>query len=297
MSLSTMGPVGIWLGVAALHPAELMRREAALIEELGFGAIWYGEAVAREAFALGAILLGATRQITVASGIANIWVRDAAAMANGARALAEAWPGRFVLGIGVSHPPLVNRRGHRYEQPLSAMRDYLDAMEHVSYTAPPPVEPAPVVLAALGPKMLELARDRSAGAHPYFVPVEHTKRAREILGRGKFLAPEQAVVLAPDRQSARPVGDRYMNTYLKLDNYRNNLVRLGWAETDLQPPGSDALFDSLVAYGPIDRIRKRVEEHLIAGADHVALSILTPTSTEPLDDALRQLADGVLRRL
>jgi probable F420-dependent oxidoreductase len=297
MSLKTMGRVGIWLGVAALHPAELMRREAALIEELGFGAIWYGEAVAREAFALGAILLGATRQITVASGIANIWVRDAAAMTNGARALAEAWPDRFVLGIGVSHPPLVNRRGHRYEQPLTAMREYLDAMERAPYTAPAPAEPAPVVLAALGPKMLELARERSAGAHPYFVPVEHTKQAREILGKEKFLAPEQAVVLAPDRQSARPVGDRYMNTYLGLDNYRNNLLRLGWPEMDLKAPGSDALFDALVAYGPMDRIHKRVEEHLAAGADHVALSILTPTPTEPLDGALGQLADGVLRRL
>jgi probable F420-dependent oxidoreductase len=274
-----------------------MRREATLIEELGFGAIWYGEAVAREAFALGAILLGATRQITVASGIANIYVRDAAAMANGARALAEAWPGRFVLGIGVSHPPLVNRRGHHYEQPLPAMREYLDAMEQAPYTAPTPAEPAPVVLAALGPKMLELARDRGAGAHPYFVPVEHTRKARAILGKGKFLAPEQAVVMAPDRQSARPVGDRYMNTYLKLDNYRNNLVRLGWSESDLQSPGSDALFDALVAYGPVERIRERVEEHLEAGADHVAISILTPTPTEPLDDALRQLADGVLRRL
>ena len=292
-----MGRVGIWLGVAALHPAELMRRETVLIEELGFGAIWYGEAVAREAFALGAILLGATRQITVASGIANIWVRDAAAMTNGARALAEAWPGRFILGIGVSHPPLVNRRGHRYEQPLTSMREYLDAMERAPYTAPAPAEPAPVVLAALGPKMLELARDRSAGAHPYFVPVEHTKRARQILGRGRFLAPEQAVVLMPSRPSARPIGDRYMNTYLGLDNYRNNLVRLGWAEADLKPPGSDALFDSLVAYGPIDRIRKRVEEHLEAGADHVAISILTATPSEPLEGALRQLADGVLRRL
>ena len=292
-----MGRVGIWLGVAALHPAELMRREAALIEELGFGAIWYGEAVAREAFALGAILLGATRQITVASGIANIWVRDAAAMTNGARALAEAWPDRFVLGIGVSHPPLVNRRGHRYEQPLTAMREYLDAMERAPYTAPAPAEPAPVVLAALGPKMLELARERSAGAHPYFVTVEHTKRAREILRKEKFLAPEQAVVLAPDRQSARPVGDRYMKTYLALDNYRNNLLRLGWPETDLKAPGSDALFDALVGYGPIDRIRKRVEEHLAAGADHVAVSILMPTPTEPIEGALRHLADGVLRRL
>jgi probable F420-dependent oxidoreductase len=202
-----------------------------------------------------------------------------------------------VLGIGVSHPPLVNRRGHRYEQPLIAMREYLDAMERAPYTATAPAEPAPVVLAALGPKMLELARDRSTGAHPYFVPVDHTKKAREILGKEKLLAPEQAVVMARDRQSARLVGDRYMNTYLALDNYRNNLLRLGWPETDVKAPGSDALFDALVAYGPIDRIRSRVAEHLEAGADHVALSILTPTPTEPLDDALRQLADGVLRKL
>jgi len=274
----------------AYLPTPDLRRAVAEIEEMGFGTIWIGEAVGREPFAACAIILEATRQITVATGIANIWVRDAAAMINGGRTLAEAWPGRFVLGIGVSHAPLLQARGHQYERPLTAMRAYLDAMEKAPYRGPAPNRPAPIVLAALGVKMLELARERSAGAHPYCVPVEHTLEARRILGPDRLLAPEQAVVLAKNREAARIPGDIYMRTYLSLQNYRQNLVRLGWPEDELAPPGSDRTFDGLVAWGDEQEIARKVKRHHEAGADHVAVNVLTPTPDRtPIDD-LRRLA-------
>jgi probable F420-dependent oxidoreductase len=264
------------------------------IEAMGFGAIWIGEHLAREIFAASAIILSATSQIKVATGIANIWVRDPTAMMNGGRALAEAWPNRFVLGIGVSHAPLLQARGHHYERPLTAMRAYLDAMEKAPYRGPLPNPPAPIVLAALGAKMLQLARDRSAGAHPYFVPVEHTKEARRILGPDRLLAPEQAVVFAENREAARIPGDIHMRTYLSLQNYRQNLVRLGWADDELAPPGSDRLFDAMVAWGDDEEIARKVRRHHEAGADHVAVHVLTPTPDRAPTAELRRLASLLL---
>lgn len=269
----------------AYLPTPDLRRAVAAIEELGFGTVWIGEAVGREPFAACAIILAATRRITVATGIANIWVRDPVAMINGARTLAEAWPSRFVLGVGVSHPPLLQTRGHRYDRPLTAMRAYLDAMDKAPYRGPAPNPPAPVLLAALGVKMLELARQRSAGAHPYCVPVEHTLEARRILGPDRLLTPEQAIVFAKDRDAARVPGDLYMRTYLSLQNYRQNLVRLDWPEDELVPPGSDRAFDALVAWGDEQEIARKVKRHFEAGADHVALNVLTPTPDRaPIDD-------------
>ena len=275
-------------------PSAQLRRGVAEIEEMGFGTIWIGEAGGREAFAAAAIILAATNHITVATGIANIWVRDAMAMMNGGRALAEAWPNRFVLGIGVSHAPLVNARGHQYERPLTAMRAYLDAMEKAPYRGPQPNPPAPIVLAALGVKMLELARQRTAGAHPYFVPVEHTLEARRILGPERLLAPEQAVVFAKTRAAARATGDIYMRTYLSLQNYRQNLVRMGWPEDELTPPGSDRLFDAMVAWGDEQEIARKLRLHHEAGADHVAVSVITPTPDQAPTADLRCLAPLLL---
>jgi probable F420-dependent oxidoreductase len=285
-----LGKVGAWLGTMALLPAPDLRRAVAEIEEMGFGTIWIGEALAREPFAASAMILAATKHIPVATGIANIWVRDPMAMMNGGRTLAEAWPGRFVLGIGVSHAPLVNARGHQYKRPLTAMREYLDAMESAPYRPPQPNPPAPIVLAALGTKMLELARDRTAGAHPYFVPVEHTLEARRILGKDRFLAPEQAVVFAKNREGARATGDIYMRTYLELQNYRQNLVRMGWPEDELTPPGSDRVFDAMVAWGDEQEIARRLRLHHEAGADHVAVSVITPTPDRAPTADLRRLA-------
>ena len=274
----------------AYLPTPDLRRAAAAIEEMGFGTIWIGESIGREPFAACAIILEATSHIMVATGIANIWVRDATAMMNGSRTLAEAWPGRFVLGIGVSHAPLLQARGHQYEHPLAAMRAYLDAMDTAPYRAAAPNPPAPTVLAALGVKMLELARERTAGAHPYCVPVEHTREARRILGKDPLLAPEQAVVFAKNREAARVPGDIYMRTYLSLQNYRQNLVRLGWPEDELAPPGSDRAFDALVAWGDEQEIARKVKRHYEAGADHVALNVLTPTPDRASTDDLRRLA-------
>ena len=279
--------------MAFLRAPEL-RRAVAEVEEMGFGAIWVGEYLAREVFAACAIILAATGKIKVATGIANIWARDPTAMMNGGRALAEAWPNRFILTIGVSHPRLVNDRGHHYERPLTTMRAYLDQMEKVPYRAPEPNPPVPIVLGALGPKMLQLARERTAGAHPYFVPVEHTRQARDILGPDRLLAPEAAVAFAKTREAARVPGDIYMRTYLALPNYRQNLVRLGWSDDELTPPGSDRLFDAVVAWGDDQEIASKLRRHYDAGADQVAVSVLMPTPDRAPTVELRRLAPLLL---
>ena len=290
-----LGQAGVWLGSMANLPAAQLRDAVIEIEAMGFGTIWIGEAISREPFAASALILSSTSHVTVATGIANIWVRDATAMMNGARTLAEDWPNRFVLRIGVSHVPLVNARGHQYERPLSAMRAYLEAMGNAPYRATMPDPPPPVLLAALGVKMLQLARERTAGAHPYFVPVEHTLEARGILGDDRLLAPEHAVVFARNREGARATGERYMKTYLNLENYRRNLERLGWPHDQLQPPGGERLFDAVVAWGEDEVIASKLRLHHDAGADHIAVQVLTPTPDRaPLDD-LRRLAPLLVR--
>jgi probable F420-dependent oxidoreductase len=269
------GRFGVWLGSIGLLGAEEERSAVRELEAAGYGAIWFGESpFNKEALAHAALLLDATEQVTVATGIASIWLRSPASAANGACALAEAHPARFVLGLGVSHAPLVGLLGQDYSKPLTRMREYLDAMEETRYAAAPPAEQAPRVLAALGPKMLELARDRTQGAHPYLVTPEHTRRARAILGVGPLLAPEQAFVLESDPERARAVARSHLATYLALPNYRDNWLRTGFEEADVAGNGSDRLVDSLVAWGDEDAVRQRLEEHLAAGADHVALQAL-----------------------
>ena len=284
-----LGRFGIWAGQLSWLPYAGQAKVLPEIEAAGFGTLWYGESVGREAFAMGAIMLAKTKQLNVASGIANIYARDPMAMANGARALEQAWPGRFVLGLGVSHAPMVEGRGHHYRKPVTTMADYLDRMEQAPWRGPETAMP-PVVLAALGPKMLELAARRSAGAHPYFVPVEHTRRARDILGEGPLLAPEQAVVFASSRNEALEIARNYMRTYLSLPNYRNNLVRMGWKDEDLNAdtPGAD-LLDAVVAWGDEDAIGERIQQHLAAGADHVAVQPLTADPDEPYVEEIRRL--------
>jgi probable F420-dependent oxidoreductase len=271
----TLGRLGVWLGSIALLGAGEERAAVRELEAAGYGTIWFGESpVNKEALAHAALLLDATERVTIATGIANIWLRTAASAANGAATLAEAHPGRFVLGLGVSHATAVGLLGEDYRKPLTRMREYLDAMDATRYTAAPPPEPPPRLLAALGPKMLELARDRTQGAHPYLVTPEHTRRAREILGTGPLLAPEQAFVLESDPERARAVGRRHLEYYLTLPNYRNNWLRTGFDEADVAGGGSDRLVDALVAWGDEDAVRQRVEEHVAAGADHVALQAL-----------------------
>jgi probable F420-dependent oxidoreductase len=279
-----LGRIGVWSSAPAAAQASRVREELHELEELGYGAVWWSEGFAKECLSTAALLLSWSRSIAVASGIANIWARDPVAMANGGRALADAHPGRFVLGIGVSHRPAVERRGQEYGAPVPTMRAYLDAMEAAPYLGHEPEEPAPVVLAALGPKMLDLARDRTAGAHPYFVPVEHTAFARQRLGEGKVLAVEQAVVVARDEADARTAAEQHLEQYLSLENYRRNLDRFGVRDEDA--------FDRLIAWGSPEQIAARVQAHLQAGADHVCVQPLPAGDFQV--EQLRELAPALL---
>jgi probable F420-dependent oxidoreductase len=284
-----IGPVGVWNATLGGESADVERAAAAEIEALGYGALWIGEAGgSKEALVHSAILLGATRQMMIATGIASIWGRDAVAASNGADALAEAFDGRFLLGLGVSHEFLVTARGHDYRRPLTAMRTYLDGMDAAPYRSPRP-EPAPRVLAALRPKMLELAAERTEGAHPYFTPPEHTARARAVLGPEPLLAPEQAVILDTDPARARQTAREFMARYLAAPNYYNNLKELGWDDGDIADGGSDALVDAIVAWGDPETIAQRVKAHHDAGADHVCVQPIVAGTAELLEQ-LRVLA-------
>jgi probable F420-dependent oxidoreductase len=272
-----IGRVGIWTFQLDLQPASAAQEAAAEIEALGYGAIWVPEALGREAFTNSAILLAGTKRIAIATGIANIWGRDAMAMAAAQKTLFEAYPDRFLLGIGVSHAPLVaGLRGHDYDKPYSFMQTYLDAMDRAPFLAVGPATPPPRVIGALHPKMLKLSAERAWGTHPYFVPPEHTAFAREHLGKGPLLAPEQAVVLEKDPSTARQIARTHMSTYLGLPNYTRNLNRLGFGDDDIANGGSDRLVDAIVAWGDADAIVQRVRAHHDAGADHVCVQVLDP---------------------
>ena len=294
MSLARLGNIkpgrlGIFSGSLAAQPATVQRQVAVQIEKLGYGTLWYGEAVARETFVQASIFLSATSSLVIASGIANIWARDPMAMAAGGRAVAEAWPDRFILGLGVSHAPMVAARGHDYARPLSAMRDYLDRMGQALWRGPEAPLP-PLVLAALGPRMVALAAERTAGAYPYFTTAEHIGQVREQLGPEPFLAADLPVVLVGNRAEGRTIGDVHTNLYLRTENYRNNLLRLGWKAADLEPPGSDKLFDAIVAWGDVASVRERAHGLLSAGADQVVLNLLTRDRSVPYLPELRILS-------
>ncbi len=270
-----LGAVGVWLGGFGFAAVD-DRANARQIEQLGYSALWFGEAPGgKEAFTRAATLMAATETLAVATGIASIWGRDALNTASAIRTLGEAFPGRFLAGLGVSHPPAVEMRGAEYRAPLAKMRTYLAEMAATTHLAPEPPEPPPVLLAALRPKMLELARDAADGAHPYFVPLEHTRRARQILGPGRLLAPELAVVLEPDPVEARRLARLHTGSfYLDAPNYVENLRWLGFDDRDFADGGSDALVDAVVAWGDAGTIVERVAAHLDAGADHVCLQPL-----------------------
>jgi probable F420-dependent oxidoreductase len=288
-----LGTVGVWTFEAERMPAAAEREYGRAVESLGFKTLWIPESLgSKEAFAHASLLLSATKTLVVATGIANIWARDAVAMANGARTLVDAYPDRFLLGLGVSHAPTVKTRGQSYARPLEYMRRYLDAMDAAPYVGPK-VDP-PRVLAALGPQMLRLSAERALGAHPYFVPVEHTAISRKELGAKPLLAVEQAAVLNEDAAAARATARRHMKRYLELDNYTNNLRRLGWGDADLADGGSDKLVDAIVAWGGPGAIKSRINEHRKRGADHVCLQVVRadPASSPTAD--LERIAKTVL---
>ena len=285
-----LGSVGVWMNVPAAMPLAQLRDAARAVEELGYGAFWYAETpLTREALVQASLMLAATERLVFATGITSIYSRDAIALHAGAAAIEEAFPGRFVVGLGVSHAPAVESRGHDYGRPVGTMRRYLDALDERGAEGSPPR-----VLAALRRRMLELARDRAAGAHPYFVPVEHTARARAALGEGPLLAPEVTVVVEPDADRVRERAHRFMKRYLALPNYRNNLLELGYGEDDLAPDApSDRVLDDMVAWGEADAVAARVRAHHEAGADHVCVQALADGPAGAVEQ-LRALAPLLL---
>ena len=269
-----LGRLGVWTFLDFLSAAEAAAF-AQKIETLGYAALWIPEAVGRDPFAFLGYLAARTERLTLATGIANIYARDPMAMRAIQKTLAELSGGRFVLGLGVSHHHLVTGlRHHQYRPPVAAMGEYLDAMQAAFYRGPEPADEAPLVLAALRPAMLRLARDRARGAHPYFTPPEHTARARTILGPDRWLAPEQKVLLETDAGRARAVARAAMQIYLGLPNYQNNLKWLGFGDDDLAGGGSDRLVDAIVAWGDETAIARRIQAHYDAGADHVCIQPL-----------------------
>ena len=283
-----LGRVGIWTGILDTMPSSQAVELAAEAEELGYGAIWYPEIVGRDPFVMAALLLQGTSSIKVATGIANIYARDPMTMANAQRTIEEAFPGRFLLGIGVSSQHLVQDiRKHDYSRPLSYMRQYLTRMSEAPFFAHGPKELPEIVLAALGPKMLQLSAEAAAGAHPYFVPPEHTAIARQVMGPDAALYPEQMVVLDTDAAAARSLARKNMALYLRLPNYTNNLLRLGFEQSDIDggPGGgpSDRLVDAIVVWGTPEQVTVRVREHFDAGADHMSVQVLADGAVATAD--------------
>ncbi|MFI8929542.1 TIGR03620 family F420-dependent LLM class oxidoreductase [Streptomyces sp. NPDC053474] len=293
-----LGRVGVWTFAFEGQPAGRVREAAAEIEELGYGALWYGEAFGRDTVGQAWLLLSATRHLPVASGIANIAYREPLAMANAERTLGEAFPGRYVLGLGGHRVDgtVIEVDGYRVPargRAVTTMRAYLDAMDAAPAHGPVPDSAPRRLLAALGPKMLGLAAERTGGAHTYFVPVEHTARARAALGPDAFLAVEQAVVLDTDRARARAVAEEHVAGYARVPHQVASLRRLGFDDDDLPPGGpSRRLVDAIVAYGDADVLHARVREHLDAGADHVCVQVLTADGAFPLRE-WRELAPAL----
>lgn len=290
-----LGTVGIWSRQLRSGSRFEVAASAAELEALGFGALWVPGRVGGDVFGASRDLLGATSRIVVATGIVNIWAHEASEVSAACSALDADHPGRFVLGLGVSHKPLVAKLGRTYKQPIDAMSRYLDELDRRS----PAVSPGRRVLGALGPKMLNLASNRAAGAHPYLTTVEHTERARQVLGVDRVLAPELHAVLEAAPSRARQLVRRAIARNLELPNYASSFRRQGFSEEDLQAGGSDRLIDALAAWGKPGRIAARIREHLDAGADHVCVQVLHDGDDPPLAQ-WRVLADvlateGVLR--
>jgi probable F420-dependent oxidoreductase len=271
-NLGTFGAFGHHSMWQQLSPEQL--RE---VEALGYGAIWAGGSPAAELSWVDPIL-DQTDKLKLATGIVNIWTAEAGPVAESFHRIEKAYPGRFLLGIGVGHP----EAHQQYRKPIDALTDYLDKLDE--YGVPKNSR----VVAALGPKVLKLAAERSAGAHPYLTTPEHTAEARRLIGPEALLAPEHKAVLTTDPEKARAVGRKALEIYLNLANYLNSCTRLGFTDEDVRKPGSDRLVDAVVAYGTPDEIAARLKEHITAGADHVAVQVLT--GPDKLVPALAELA-------
>ena len=279
-----LGKLGVWVSMDAMT-ASAAAAFAKRVEEWGYAALWLPESRGRNALAHSSWLLANTQKLIVATGIANIYARDPMAMANGQRGLNEQSDGRFLLGVGVSHRPMVQGvRGHTYGKPVATMRAYLEAMRDAPYQAPTPREAPLTVVAALGPNMMALSAELADGAHPYNTTPQHTAQARSILGPGKFLCPEVWVLLESDPATARRAAREALSRYLQLENYVNSWRREGFGDDDLAGGGSNRLLDAMVAWGDEDAIRSRVREHWDAGADHVCIQPISPQGSRQAVD-------------
>lgn len=283
-----LGSVGVWSGLLRRGDRQAAVAAAAELEELGYGALWFPggghEDIVDHCWAL----LRGTRKAVVATGIVSVWTHPATAMAEAHHAFTKEYPGRFLLGIGISHQHAVEGAGIQYVKPLQKLRGYLDELD----AAPHPVPVDERILASLGPLSLKLARERSLGTHPYFMPVQHTRIAREAMGPGKIVATELMVVVEPDPSRARKIARAAMDRYLNAPNYVNNLLRLGYTQQDVTNGGSDRLVDDLIAWGGPEKIAQRIREHHSAGADHVCIQVLTenPADLPAAMAGWRQLA-------
>jgi len=273
-----LGRFGVWMPTRSITP-EL----AAQVESLGYRAIWIGGSPDAD-LAWVEPALARTASVQLATGIVNIWSAPAPTVAESFQRIEGAHPGRFLLGIGAGHREHIQE----YLKPYDALVSYLDELDAAM------VPTSRRILAALGPRMLRLSAERSAGAHPFLTTPEHTARARELMGSSVFLAPEHKVVLTTDRDEARAIGRKYLEHALGLSNYVNNFLRLGFTEDDVRKPGSDKLVDAVVAYGTPDAIAQRLNEHLRAGADHVAVQVLDGWPEDKLLQVLRALAGRLL---
>lgn len=286
-----LGKLGVWFQMDPLTTGQLTEL-AQRIEALGYAALWYPESRGHESFSLGSYLLAQTKTLVLATGIANIYARDAFAASQGQHTLNKLSGGRFLLGLGVSHIPMVEGlRGHSYAKPVATMRAYLEAMAKAPGMTTPLDETPPTVIAALGPNMTALGGTNAAGIHPYNVVPEHTAWARKIVGPQPWVCVEQKVMLTTDADTARKVARENMARYMPLPNYRNNWLRQGFTETDLSNGGSDSFLDAMVVWGDTAAIKKVVQQHFDAGASHVCIQPLNPDgSPQPDMKALEALA-------
>jgi probable F420-dependent oxidoreductase len=289
-----LGKIGVWTwldGQSALEAAALTQRA----EGWGYSALWIPEAVGRDPFSLIGYLAARSERMILATGIANIYARDPMTMKAIWKTCSELAPDRFILGLGVSHAHLVSKvRGHTYEKPLTTMRNYLEAMKGALYMGKEPEHDAPIVIGALRDKMLKLSATEGAGAHPYLVTPDHTKRARDVMGADALLCPEQMVLCETDATKAREIARANLKTYIGLPNYQNNLKQFGFGDADFADGGSDTLVDALVCWGEPEKIAAHIQAHLDAGANHVCIQAFRNDGVPSPDEKLLETLAGLL---
>jgi len=286
--MRSLGKIGVWYPLDRLDAANI-KHLLRTVEDLGYSAFWYPEALGYESLSLASFLLANSTQLIIGSSIANIYARDPYTARRGLRSLSSLYEDHFILGLGVSHAPMVEKlRGHVYDKPVPAMRRYLEGL----YEDPSNAGEWPLVIAALGPLMLKLAAERTMGAVPYNVTPEHSRQARAALGPNKLLAVEQKVCLQTDPVAARGLARRELARYLTLPNYRNSWLRIGFTEADLAGGGSDRFLDAMVLWGDPATIGRGLKAHLEAGANHVCIQpVHAEGDVEARDRTLKALAN------